>query len=329
MAEIPTDPNENPTEKNIPKNKQGSKIIYRYVISFSYLHLAALYGLYLCLTSVKWPTIGFGLLMYHITIIGITAGAHSLWSHRSYKAKFPLQVILMVLNSMAFQNTTITWARDHRVHHKCSDTNGDPHNANRGFFFSHMGWLMTKKSDEVIKQGKSMDMSDLYNNPVLRFQRKYALPVIGTLCFILPTFIPMYFWGETLNNAWHMNILRYVTVLHVTCCINSVAHKWGYKPYDKNILPSQNVLLSTFALGEGFHNYHHVFPSDYQASEFGNKKLNLTTWFIDFFAKIGWAYDMKTASEEVVRNRAERTGDGTDLWGARDNNNYKIIEKVE
>ncbi|XP_063832578.1 acyl-CoA Delta(11) desaturase-like [Ostrinia nubilalis] len=322
MAETLTDPNENSTEKKLSKIKRESKTINQFVIWFTivlvYLHLSALYGLYLCLTTVKWLTIGFDLLVYHLSAIGVTAGAHRLWSHRSYKAKFPLQVILMMFYSMSLQNTIINWARDHRVHHKCSDTDGDPHNANRGFFFSHIGWLVTKKSDEVKKQGNSMDMSDLYTNPVLCFQKKYALPLFGIFWFIIPTFTPMYFWGETLNNAWHMNILRYLTVMHVTLCVNSVAHKWGYKPYDKNILPSQNILLNTFAIGEGFHNYHHVFPWDYQAAEFGNKKLSLTTWFIDFFAKIGWAYDMKTASEEVVRNRAERTGDGTDLWGARD-----------
>ncbi|XP_063832579.1 acyl-CoA Delta(11) desaturase-like [Ostrinia nubilalis] len=321
MAEKPNDPNETPTEGSLPKNKRRSNIIYKYVISFTVLHLAALYGLYLCLTSVKWLTIGFSLLMYQLSILGITAAAHRLWSHRSYKAKFPLQVILMVLNCMSFQNSALNWCRDHRVHHKCSDTDGDPHNASRGFFFSHIGWLMTKKSEEVKRQGNSIDMSDLYNNPVLRFQKKYAVPLIGTICFILPTFIPMYFWGETLNNAWHMNILRYVLSLHATWCVNSVAHKWGYKPYDKNILPSQNILLSTAMLGEGFHNYHHVFPWDYQAAELGNKKFNHTTYFIDFFAWVGWAYDLKSSSEEVVRNRAERTGDGTDLWGARDKRN--------
>lgn len=61
-------------------------------------------------------------------------------------------------------------------------------------------------------------------------------------------------------------------------------------------------------LGEGWHNYHHVFPWDYKAAELGDYKLNVTTAFIDFFAKIGWAYDLKTVSSDVVRKRVERTG---------------------
>ncbi|KAL0880082.1 hypothetical protein ABMA27_002574 [Loxostege sticticalis] len=291
-------------EKSCDFVPKKTNIIYQYVLSFTYFHIAGLYGLYLCVTSAKWATIGFEILMYHLTIFGITAGAHRLWSHRSYKAKLPLQIILMILNSMAFQNTAVTWIRDHH-----------PHNATRGFFYSHIGWLMTKKSDEVIKQGKTVDMSDIYSNPVLCFQKKYAVPLIGAFCFVLPTLIPMFYWGETLNNAWHLNILRYVAVLHVTFCVNSVAHKWGYKSYDRNILPAQNVQLSIAALGEGYHNYHHVFPWDYQTAELGNKKLNLTTWFIDFFAWVGWAYDLKQASDEVINSRAKRTGDGTDLWG--------------
>lgn len=65
------------------------------------------------------------------------------------------------------------------------------------------------------------------------------------------------------------------------------------------------------ALGEGWHNYHHTFPWDYKAAELGNYRMNFTTAFIDFFAKIGWAYDLKTVSEEMIRKRVQRTGDGT------------------
>lgn len=74
------------------------------------------------------------------------------------------------------------------------------------------------------------------------------------------------------------------------------------------INPSENITVALLALGEGWHNYHHVFPWDYKAAELGDYKLNATTAFIDFFAKIGWAYDLKTVSVEIVRKRVERTG---------------------
>lgn len=79
------------------------------------------------------------------------------------------------------------------------------------------------------------------------------------------------------------------------------------KPYDKNINPSENMMVAFGAIGEGFHNYHHTFPQDYATSEFGSK-LNITTIFINLMAKIGWAYDLKTISKDAIEARKRRTG---------------------
>lgn len=111
-------------------------------------------------------------MLYVVSGLGITAGAHRLWAHRSYKAKLPLRIILAVFNTIAFQDCALHWARDHRVHHKYSETDADPHNATRGFFFSHIGWLLCRKHPEVIAKGKQLDIADLEADPVLRFQRK-------------------------------------------------------------------------------------------------------------------------------------------------------------
>lgn len=64
-------------------------------------------------------------------------------------------------------------------------------------------------------------------------------------------------------------------------------------------------------MGEGWHNYHHVFPWDYKAAELGGYKLNNTKAFIDFFAKIGWAYDLKSPSPELIKKISARYGDGS------------------
>lgn len=86
------------------------------------------------------------------------------------------------------------------------------------------------------------------------------------------------------------------------------------------INPSENIGVALGALGEGWHNYHHVFPWDYKAAELGNYRANLTTGFIDFFSKVGWAYDLKTVSMDMIRKRVDRTGDGTHshIWGWED-----------
>jgi stearoyl-CoA desaturase (delta-9 desaturase) len=102
----------------------------------------------------------------------VTAGAHRLWAHKSYKAKLPLRILLMLCQTFAFQNHIYEWSRDHRVHHKFTDTNADPHNIKRGFFFAHMGWLMCKKHPDVREKGKTIDMSDLEEDAVVMFQKK-------------------------------------------------------------------------------------------------------------------------------------------------------------
>lgn len=191
--------------------------------------------------------------------LGITAGAHRLWCHRCYKAKLPLRIILMIFNTIAFQDSVIQWARDHRVHHKFSDTDADPHNSTRGFFFSHVGWLLVRKHPKVHEAGKKVDMSDLKSDPVLQFQKKYYGFLMPLFCFILPTIIPVIFWQESWFNAWLVPAcFRYVLTLHVTWSLNSFAHMFGNKPYDKDITPTQNVFVAGLALGEGWHNYHHV-----------------------------------------------------------------------
>lgn len=81
-----------------------------------------------------------GFLMGGLGGFGVTGGVHRLWSHRAYKAKTPLRIILMLCFSLAGQNPIYDWVRDHRVHHKFSETKADPHDSNRGFFFAHVGW---------------------------------------------------------------------------------------------------------------------------------------------------------------------------------------------
>lgn len=252
-----------------------------------------------------------------MSALGITAGAHRLWAHRSYKAKLPLRIVLIVLNTIAFQDCALHWARDHRVHHKYSETDADPHNATRGFFFSHIGWLLCKKHPDVVAKGRTIDISDLRADPVLRFQRKYYHLLMPLMCFVMPTVLPVLAWNETWSNAWHIaTMFRWTLLLNATWLVNSAAHIWGNKPYDRSINPSNNMAVAAFALGEGYHNYHHVFPWDYKTAELGNYRMNTTTAFIDLFARIGWAYDLKAVSEEIVRKRVGRTGDGSHrVWG--------------
>lgn len=284
------------------------EIVWINVVATVLLHLFGIYGLYLTFVSAKFYTVIFLYILYRMTIIGITAGAHRLWSHRSYKATTALKLILVFWFSMAHQNSVITWVRDHRMHHKYDGTNADPYSIHRGFFFAHIGWLMCKKHEDIKTKGEGLDLSDLYNDPILRFQHRYHVPLMMIACFVIPTLLPMV-WDETFKNAFFLNMLRFIAVVHSSSLINSWAHKWGNKPYNKSINATQSAILGLIAAGEGWHNYHHSFPWDYRASEFG--RLNSTKQFIDLCAKIGWAYDLKTTTDGMIRHTVQRTGDGT------------------
>lgn len=101
------------------------------------------------------------LIFWVLYALGITGGSHRLWAHKSYSASLPLRVFLMLLNSGANQGSIYHWSRDHRLHHKFSDTDLDPHTIKKGFFYAHVGWLLVKKNPKLIEEGKKIDMSDL------------------------------------------------------------------------------------------------------------------------------------------------------------------------
>src|SRR5438105_3230451 len=130
---------------------------------------------------------------------------------------------------------------------------------------------------------------------------------------ILPTFLPIYLWGESLGVAFLLAVVvRYVTCLHNTWFVNSAAHMFGDRPYNPRIASRQNVAVSFGALGEGerfkspwckvvmcgiscslgYHNYHHTYPWDYATSELGKGSLNFTREFINMMARLGLAYDL-------------------------------------
>ncbi|XP_056640409.1 stearoyl-CoA desaturase 5-like [Diorhabda sublineata] len=291
-------------------------IIWYSVFFITIWHILSVYFVAIYPFPEKMPLTIYAFCIGGLSGFGITAGAHRYFTHRSYKAKLPLKLILLMCYSIAGQNSLYDWVRDHRVHHKFSETNADPHNANRGLFFSHVGWLMMRKHPEVIRKGRKLDLTDLTDDPLIAFHIKHWTLIKLFFCFILPSSIPPLVWKE----SWFYSIaaicfVRYILSLNFTWSVNSFAHLYGHRPYDKKIFPVENVTVSFFALGEGYHNYHHTFPWDYRAAELG-QKLNITTVWLDFFQKIGWAYDMKAPSNELVRKVAIKNGDGTHYkWG--------------
>ncbi|EFN76591.1 Acyl-CoA desaturase [Harpegnathos saltator] len=280
-----------------------TKIIWSMALLLFLLHTVGFYGILTFDYLQNLKTTSWIFCMHVLTVFGVSAGAHRLWSHKSYKAKLPLRILL---------NSVYQWVRNHRLHHKYCDTDADPHNTNRGFFFSHIGWVVMENHPKVLKKSEKLDMSDILSDPVVVISEKYFLPLQFLFSFVLPTIVPVYFWNETWGRAIISQVfIRYMITLNSIWSINSIAHAWGHRPYDRHIKPADNKIVNIILNGEGFHNYHHVFPWDYRSAEIA--RISYITYLIDWFAKLGLAYDLKYPSLELVKKVAMNRGDGTYL----------------
>lgn len=154
---------------------------------------------------------------------------------------------------------------------------------------------MRKKHPAVHAVSKKLDLHDLFDDPVVRFQSDHYTLLYFLFALLIPCAVPVVFWNErVLVSFFFCYISRYVTSLHCTWFVNSTAHMFGNRPYDDTIEPRENVFVSYGALGEGYHNYHHTYPTDYRTAEDG-KLLNLTKIFIDTMAKCHLASELKVA----------------------------------
>jgi len=275
----------------------------------SLFHLAALYGI-LTIPSCKKETLIWAFVLWPISGFGITVGAHRLWSHRSYEAGFLVRFMLMIFNCIANQSSIYHWSKDHRTHHKYSDTAADPHDSQRGFFYAHIGWLILKKPNLVKTEGRKIDYSDLKADKIVMAQHKTDPWFALYTCYIMPSQVAYYCWGEDYWKAFFVaGALRYCFVMHCTFLVNSAAHLMGDHPYEDRIMPAENPFVSFFAIGEGWHNWHHKYPYDYATSEFGiSSQANLSKLFIDALALLGLVSKRKraTGAWTLKRKRLEK-----------------------
>lgn len=162
-------------------------------------------------TPLKLKTAVFAVVYYYLTGLGITAGYHRLWAHRSYNASRPLEYALAIFGAGAVEGSIKWWSRGHRAHHRYTDTDLDPYNAHKGFWYSHVGWMLLKPRR---KPGVA-DVSDLSRNPVVRWQHKWYLELILIMGFLVPTLIPWMFWGDAQGGYVYAGVLRLCFVHHV------------------------------------------------------------------------------------------------------------------
>lgn len=211
-----------------------------------------IYGLFT--TPLQFNTLILFLITYNLFGIGITMGYHRYFSHRSFDASYPVHVALMIIGTGAFQGSVLWWSRDHRAHHRYSDTEKDPYGVDKGFFWAHIGWLLMKQDESKI--GKCV-MKDLESDPLLVWQDKYYFPFSIFVGFVLPTLIAGLGWGDWKGGFLIASVLRVVLINQATFCINSVAHYFGDQPFDDRRSARDSYLVSFLTFGEGYHNFHH------------------------------------------------------------------------
>jgi stearoyl-CoA desaturase (Delta-9 desaturase) len=193
--------------------------------------------------------------------IAITAGYHRLWAHRAYDAHWTLKVLYLVFGTMALQNSALVWCSGHRRHHlHVDDVHEDPYSARRGFWFSHIGWMLR---DYPSGRPDFSNVQDLKKEPLLMFQHRHYLALTLATNIGLPLLA-----GVLLRDVWGMlilaGVLRLVWSHHVTFFINSLAHMWGSQPYTEDNSARDNGLIAVVTYGEGYHNFHHIFAHDYR-----------------------------------------------------------------
>ncbi|KAI0685994.1 delta 9-fatty acid desaturase protein [Cytidiella melzeri] len=256
--------------------------------------LLSLYGL--LTTPTHHATLVFCVLYHVFNMIGVTAGYHRLWSHRAYNASLPLQYVLSVAGAGAVQGSVKWWARHHRAHHRYTDTDLDPYGAHHGLFWSHIGWMLVKPST---RHGPA-DITDLKRNPVVAWQHKWFFTLALVFGLLLPSAIPGLFWGDWRGGLYYAGILRLTVVHHCIFSVNSLAHWLGEATFDDKSTPRDHLITALVTLGEGYHNFHHQFPSDYR-NAVKWYQWDPTKWFIVGCAKVGLASHLKTFPAGEVR----------------------------
>lgn len=245
-------------------------------------------------SPLMWGMFAFYMIA---TGLSITLGYHRLFSHLSFKAKWPVRLATLVFGACAFENSVIHWASDHRRHHKHVDEDEDPYDISKGFFWAHIGWILFKLDAE-----QPIDnVKDLRKDALVRFQDRFYVTIAFVVGLIFPAIVG-YIEGGVVG-AWAgflvVGALRVVLVQQSTFFINSLCHMIGTQPYSTNCSARDSWIMALVTYGEGYHNYHHEFQHDYRN---GVKARNFdpTKWSIMALEKVGLVSNLRTVPTHKI-----------------------------
>ncbi len=257
-------------------------------------------------TGVGWTELGLLAVMYVVTTIGINVGYHRLFTHRAFDTVAPVRVALGVFGSMGAQGPLLQWVATHRRHHQHSDTPDDPHTphhsgrgvwgAVRGMWHSHLGWIFAPVPADMGRY-----VRDLQRVPSARVVSR-LFPAWVAAGLLLPALA-----GGVLSGTWQGaglgflwgGLVRLFLTHHVTFSVNSVCHLWGRRPYPSGDGSRNNWIVALLALGEGWHNNHHAFPTSARHG-LAWWQPDVSYWVIRGLAAVGLAWNVKLPSIQAV-----------------------------
>ncbi|RUO26759.1 acyl-CoA desaturase [Aliidiomarina minuta] len=252
------------------------------------------YGLTVGLSAGLWWA-ALGLFCY--AGLSITAGYHRLWSHRTYDAHWSVRLLFALGGALALQNSALHWSSDHREHHKHVDhDDNDPYSASRGFWYSHIGWMLREHQEDSYND--YANVKDLQRDPIVMWQHKHYLALTLGMNFGVPLLIGL-LMGNVIGALLLCGFLRLVIGHHTTFFINSLAHIWGTRPYTERNSARDNGVLAFVTFGEGYHNFHHIFSGDYR-NGIRWYQFDPTKWLIRGMSYVGLASKLKRASEYQI-----------------------------
>ena len=241
----------------------------------------------------SWSALAVMVVLCWLTgAVGIALCYHRLLTHRSFKTPKWFEYILTGIGCLAWQGGPVQWVGTHRIHHKHSDQELDPHTPKHGFTWAHMLWCMHKDHKDRPSAAR-----DLQQDRGMQFLNNYFWMVQFVLA------IGLFAGGELAGrlglgtSGWSWFVwgicVRTVVVYHTTWFVNSASHTWGYRTYDTDDHSTNLWWVALLSSGEGWHNNHH---SDQRAAAHGRRwfELDLTYWTIRLLSCVGLARDIVT-----------------------------------
>ena len=232
--------------------KDNRKLRYGNIAVMSIFHILALVAIFM-FADLFWLVIA--LLAWPVSHgVGLALGYHRLLTHRGFKTPKWLEYLITVCGTLCLQGGHIKWVANHRQHHKFTDVEGDPHSPRKGFFHSHIGWMIY--NDKSLNDPALLHYyaPDLYKDPVHVFLDKF---------WWLPTVIlaiPLFYFGGFTALLWVI-FVRVTFGLHFTWLVNSACHLWGKRPNATGDDSTNNWWVAILTWGEGWHNNHHMMPT--------------------------------------------------------------------